>query len=428
MESVRYLILGAGVTGLAFAKWIESSDYLILERDAEIGGYCKTVRRNGFTWDYSGHFFHFNDRDIEAMLVSRMPRDEVRRVKKDAKIFWKGEWIEFPFQKNIHQLPRDEFIECLYDLYFRQDMYPNNFKEMLYAKYGMAISNKFLIPYNEKLYATDLMKLDVDAMGRFFPHAKVDEIIRNFRVPDNSSYNDYFTYPQGGAIEYVRALASDLDHNKIRTNKAVVKLDLESRMAYTDTEAINYECLISSMPLPKLLQCAGMSDFDDKFASNKVLVFNLGFDKPTDCSMHWAYFPQRDISFYRVGFYNNIFDATRMSLYVEIGLSADQSCTADDVARLLEKVMSDLRKVGVVKEQSLIDWHHVIMDPAYVHITKDGAVAATEARKLLQTYNVHSLGRYGGWTYCSIEDNIKESRAAARALASRSLSCPEAEG
>ena len=51
------LIIGAGISGLTFAS--ESSDYLIVERENEIGGYCRTVRRGGFVWDYAGHFFHF---------------------------------------------------------------------------------------------------------------------------------------------------------------------------------------------------------------------------------------------------------------------------------------------------------------------------------------------------------------------------------
>lgn len=39
---------------------------------------------------------------------------------------------------------------------------------MLYEKFGKNISEKFLVPYNEKLYACDLNMLDSDAMGRFF--------------------------------------------------------------------------------------------------------------------------------------------------------------------------------------------------------------------------------------------------------------------
>lgn len=52
MKHTKYLILGAGVSGLSFANNIDSNDYLILEKEHEAGGYCRTTRRNGFVWDY----------------------------------------------------------------------------------------------------------------------------------------------------------------------------------------------------------------------------------------------------------------------------------------------------------------------------------------------------------------------------------------
>src|SRR5262245_24699360 len=112
LERARHLIVGAGVSGLAYADRLgRGEDYLVCEADAEIGGYCKTVVRDGFVWDYSGHFFHFKHPDIEADLVSRMQGQRVLKVQKDSRIFWPGAatgtpWIDFPFQKNIHQLPR----------------------------------------------------------------------------------------------------------------------------------------------------------------------------------------------------------------------------------------------------------------------------------------------------------------------------------
>lgn len=47
---------------------------------------------------------------------------------------------------------------------------------MLYGKFGKSIVEKFLKPYNEKLYAVDLTKLDVDAMGRFF-HMQIKKLL-----------------------------------------------------------------------------------------------------------------------------------------------------------------------------------------------------------------------------------------------------------
>src|SRR6266545_1233966 len=106
MESVRHLIVGAGVTGLATAAFLGDRDYLIVEADREIGGYCKTIKRDGFVWDYSGHFFHFKHPDIEAWLRQRMPGQNVRVVQKRSFISYAVFCLKKKNQKNIHQLPQ----------------------------------------------------------------------------------------------------------------------------------------------------------------------------------------------------------------------------------------------------------------------------------------------------------------------------------
>ncbi len=50
------------------------------------------------------------------------------------------------------------------------------------------------------------------------------------------------------------------------------------------------------------------------------------------------------------------------------------------------------------------------MDPAYVHITRDSMAEHARISGQLAAHGVHSIGRYGGCTYCSIEDNIVEAR------------------
>lgn len=414
MEQIDTLIVGAGISGLATAAALQD-DYLILEADSEIGGYCKTVRQDGFVWDYSGHFFHFKHPEIEQYLRDRMRDQQVLRVNKRSFVHYSDQWIDFPFQKNIHQLDKAELIECLHDLYFagRDGAEPTNFKEMLYARFGRAISEKFLIPYNEKLYACDLAQLDINAMGRFFPHASVAEIIRNMRAPDNSSYNQTFTYPEGGAIEYVRALASDVDPQRIALSESLQAIDLQARVARTSRRELRYKRLITSEPFHRFVPRTGLDYDEQAFSWNKVLVFNLGFDKKGPKDVHWLYFPDRALSFYRVGFYDNIFGSERMSLYVEIGLPANGLA---DREMLLKRVLADLRKVSIVTDHALVAHHSVVMDPAYVHITErsNGEVARLKAR--LKPHDVYSIGRYGSWTYCSIEDNIVEARALVKEL------------
>ena len=60
MEKVKYLILGAGVSGLSFANNIDSNDCVVIEKEANAGGYCRTTRKGEYVWDFAGHFFHFS--------------------------------------------------------------------------------------------------------------------------------------------------------------------------------------------------------------------------------------------------------------------------------------------------------------------------------------------------------------------------------
>lgn len=418
MESVRYLVVGAGVSGLAFADWLKSDDYLICEAGDAIGGFCKTVKQDGFVWDYSGHFFHFRDPEIERYLLERMPDQKVLKVEKDSRIYWDGGYVDFPFQKNIHQLPQADLLECLYDLYFARETHPEepqNFQEMLYAKFGRGIAERFLIPYNEKLYATDLAKLDVGAMGRFFPYADVGDVIRNFRAADNASYNAGFTYPEGGAIQYVNAIAQGVDDAKISLGERVESIDLDRKVAKTNRREIAFELLVSSAPFPAMLEMTGMPVEEDTYDWNVVEVFNLGFDKKGPVGPHWIYYPQRELSFYRVGFYDNIFGTDRMSIYVELGRKRGYTTNDEEVAETRTQVLKDLEKVGVVDGHELVSSHHILLDPAYVHITEGSNRSVSAAKTALATRGVHTFGRYGSWTYCSIEDNIVEARRLADA-------------
>jgi protoporphyrinogen oxidase len=385
MERVRHLVVGAGISGLSTAAFLRDPEVLVLEADREIGGWCKTVKKDGFVWDYSGHFFHFKHREIEHWLRARMPDQRILDVEKKSFISYKGKWIDFPFQKNIHQLPTDEFIDCLHDLYFAsvekqagRAAHEGSFKDMLYARFGKSIAEKFLIPYNEKLYACDLATLDRDAMGRFFPHADLTDIIRNMKVADNATYNAHFTYPEGGAIEYVNAIASEVPKGRIVLEESLLHIDLTRRIARTNKREIQFERLVSSMPFPTLLRLASVRHDEQIFTWNKVLVFNLGFDRKGPKNVHWAYYPDRARSFYRLGFYDNIFDTDRLSLYVELGYPRDAEVSPE---KMLPRVLDDLRAEGVIDQHQLVASHHV-----------------------------WSIGRYGAWTYCSIEDNIVEAR------------------
>ena len=91
-KEVDILIIGAGITGLSLASFLDTDNYLIVEKDSEVGGYCKTTIRNGFVWDYSGHFFHFNNQEIKDYVLENMECD-VSTITKKTHIHYKNNLI-----------------------------------------------------------------------------------------------------------------------------------------------------------------------------------------------------------------------------------------------------------------------------------------------------------------------------------------------
>lgn len=408
MNSVKYLVIGGGVSGLAFANFVKSDDYLILEKENELGGYCRTIYQDDFIWDFAGHFFHFATDTLKDFFKRKIQKNELVERTKITKIFFDDDFVDFPFQSNIHQLSKDKFQDCLYDLYFREDKVDYiSFLDMLYAKFGKSITEYFLKPYNEKLYACDLNKLDVDAMGRFFPYANLEQVIRSFKKQSVASYNSSFLYPKKGAKVFVNALASEIVKEKISLNETVISINLNNKIAKTNHREIKFDYLINTSPLNDLMELVNNKIIQSNAKSltyNKVLVLNLGFNKKSDIQdAHWLYFPQKEINFYRIGFYDNILKSDRLSLYVEIGYKPEDKVNIDEQLHL---TLESLKKTKIITDHELISYCSIIMDPAYVHVSEESNDIKNITLNEFSKHKIYSIGRYGDWKYCSIEDSM----------------------
>ena len=417
----KNLIIGAGISGLTYANYAKE-DYLIIEKENEVGGYCRTIKKDGFIWDYAGHFFHFNTEEFKNKFLNQMNKDDIIYNNKCTKIIYKNKLIDFPFQTNIHQLEKKEFIDCLYDLLNKEEKdHYDNFLDMLYGKFGKSIVEKFLKPYNEKLYAVDLKELDVEAMGRFFPYANKEEIIKNMKKHEVKSYNSSFLYPKNGAGSFIKILYDKLDKDKIMLNTSVKAIDTNKKVVTLSTgEKGEYENLINTIPLNSFLKLLGeYEDVQKRMSYNKVLVFNLGFNKksPKFTKEHWLYIPSKDCNFYRCGFYNNILGTEKLSMYVEIGYNMKDIINDDEVAKQLELTLENLNKLGITnKDITLESYSTVIMDPAYVHINAETNKLLDNIKEQLKNKKIYTIGRYGAWIYNSMEDSMLKAKELAEEI------------
>ena len=411
----KNLIIGAGISGLTLANYLD--DYIIVEKESEVGGYCKTHYVKDYTWDYAGHFFHFKTEEFKRKFIDYLNIDDFVTQNKHTYIYFDDALIDYPFQTNIHELSKEKFIDCLYDLFNKEEKENyDNFLDMLYGKFGKSITEMFLKPYNEKLYACDLKLLDKDAMGRFFPYADIKAIIKNMKESNISSYNNTFLYPKKGAQVIIDILLKNINNEKIILNTKVISIDKNNKEALlSNGEKIKYENLINTIPFNQFLKLFSNQQYNElssKLTYNKVLVFNLGFNKKSSYDKeHWIYIPDKNINFYRIGFYDNILNSNKLSLYIEIGYSKNQKIDEQEIKKQLDLTLRNLKKMQVIDDSfELIAYESLIMDPAYVHIDTQNTLQIKNIMQELQNDNIFSIGRYGGWTYCSMEDCMVEAK------------------
>lgn len=413
MNNVRYLIIGAGISGLTFAYEKRFQDYLVLERDSVYGGLCQSFYDSGFVWDVAGHFFHFHSDKTRDFYEKLMAEKKMRTVEKCAKAFYADQYMDAPFQYNIHQLPTKEFLECLTDLYYAENPDGNiPFDEYVRKKYGNGIAEKFLIPYNEKLYACKMNELERNSMGGFLPRLDFGMLMNFYRGTRGTTYNDTFSYPVNGCVEIINSLVGLLDKERIHLNEEVLSIDTVNKVVKTNKSEYKYEFLINTAPLNNFAKMAGVEGYD-VLSGNQVLVLNLGFDKESiDKKVSWVYYPGGEF-FYRIGFYNNIAGTDRLSLYVEIGYKEEDRI---DVDFALEKTLTDLKRAHVITDHQLVAYKPYIINPGYAHITQKGTFFTNVLINEMSKKGVYMVGRYARWQYSAMDDSMEQAFELARLI------------
>ena len=105
---LRHLVIGAGPTGLSAAYHLgrteAASEVLLLEREERVGGWCRSVEQDGFTFDYAGHIMFSNDPYVQE-LYELLLGDNVHWQDREAWVYSHGVHTRYPFQGSLYAFP-----------------------------------------------------------------------------------------------------------------------------------------------------------------------------------------------------------------------------------------------------------------------------------------------------------------------------------
>jgi len=411
------VILGGGLAGLSAAYHLSDLPHLVLEAEGVPGGLCRSREVDGFVFDYTGHLLHLRDPRAQA-LVERLLPGAFRVIERRALIRTRGATLAFPFQANLHGLPREVVAECLIGFAESlqaprgEDSEPS-FHDWSLGTFGRGISEAFMFPYNTKLFRRGPREMSADWVSWAVPKPTLAEVVRGALGMENRGlgYNATFRYPRAGGIGILPAALAERVPS-LRCGRRVVSVDLDARRVETaDGEAVEYERLVVTIPLAAFLGIvrggpAGLREGAGELDWSVVGCLNLGVSRPgVGDGAHWIYFPDSEMPFYRVGFPSNFSEAVApagtSSVYVEFGWRRGE---AVDLARLEEDSLAALRREGLLRPEDRIltrDW--VRIDPGYVIFDRARQRVLARVAPALEEIGVHLIGRYGAWTYSYME-------------------------
>ncbi len=306
MRRVRYLILGAGPAGLAFAISLlrqGETSFLVLEKEAQAGGLCKSTQADGFPLDMAGcHLLEYKNQEAAEFVFSFLPKSEWQKHERHNSIDLNGTLMGFPFEANIWQLPAQQRERYLADM--RQaparlgEPMPDNLYDWAYWNFGKSMAEDYFIPYNRKIWPDDLRQIGTYWLYKLPPisYEDVENSCSEARSPEKYAAHKTFYYPkQYGFGEAFRRMERELGEH-VLLNTPVRSLDYQSRTVNGRYQA---EVIINTVPWPEI--DAGFPQaMREKIAQLQYTSLDVAYHaERLDTHTQAIYYPNPDVAHHR---------------------------------------------------------------------------------------------------------------------------------
>jgi protoporphyrinogen oxidase len=426
---VKTAILGGGLSGLTLARLLQEKgrEVVVLEAEREYGGLCRSKTEHGFTFDTGGSHIIFS-RDAEVLdFMRRMIAGNEQRNNRNTKIFYKQQFVKYPFENGLFDLPPEDrffcingFVKNLIAVEKGEVPAPTNFREWIFYTFGEGIAECYMAPYNEKIwkFPTDRMSLHwVD--GRI-PRPPVEDIIKSAIGIGTEGYThqSVFSYPLNGGIEaLVQAIAQPIE-KFIRTGFRVTSIKKSGKQwqISNGAESILADECICTMPVQHLLASLDDVPLPVKNAVaalkyNALVCVNVGI-KGSVPAISWLYLPDpvvgrtNRISFPSGYSPHNAPDGCSAVLAEITHQPGDEVSDMTD-AELIREVVDMLHSMQILQKEQVV--YSSVERQSFAYVVYDLDYQKNIA--IIQTYcneiGIPLVGRFAQFEYLNMDGCIR---------------------
>jgi protoporphyrinogen oxidase len=425
---MKTAILGGGLTGLTLGYLLKQKgvEFEILEKEKECGGLMRTLQEGGFTFDYSGsHIIFSKDKKVLEFMVNLLGDNKVRN-RRNTKILYKGRHVKYPFENGLADLSKKDNFECLYP--FIQNLMrktrgelalPSNLKEWCYYTFGKGIAEKYLIPYNEKIWKHPLENRGLEWVERV-PCPPLRDVVKASLGIETEGYTHqlHFYYPKIGGIQALtkaienkvglHSVIRDFEVTKIRRidGKWVISNGKQERLYENIISTIPIQSLVKAVNAPKNVKAAAN---DLKY--NSLITVMIGLKRKSSKNLSWLYIPDRKILTHRVSFPSNYTrhaaPAGMSSVMAEITCKSEDALWRKTEEEVANQVINNLQQLKIIEKQAVCVT--VVRKTGYAYVINDLDYTKniTKVRDYFAKMGIGLVGRFSEFKYLNMDDCVK---------------------
>jgi protoporphyrinogen oxidase len=308
MEHVKYLILGAGPTGLSVAHTLldrGERSFLVVEREPEAGGLCRSAIVDGFPLDTGGgHFLDTRDRLVLDFIFRFMPREEWDLYDRRSGIELGANHIDYPIESNIWQLPLDLQVEYITSVaYCGENLKhpePEQFADWILWKLGTRIATDYMLPYNRKIWSVGLERLGTYWINKL-PAVSFEEVLKSclaHKPFGTIPAHRHFFYPKKHGYGEVWTRMGRLLGDRLRLSYPVKSLNITQRKI---NQEISADRIINTIPWGAL----SLEGAPEEIVRASQALVNAGISVDYVASEypgddHWVYIPDENVPHHRI--------------------------------------------------------------------------------------------------------------------------------
>lgn len=426
-------ILGGGIAGISLSIFLRDKyKSTILEKSNNLGGLARSYKYKGFYYDIGPHIIFSKNKEILQFMLD-VGGDNLKNYTRSNQIWLDGKFIRYPFENFLGLLDNEDNKNCLNDFLLNpyKNFSPQNMYQFFLKKFGFGISEKYLLPYNRKIWKFDPSFLDLQMVSRI-PDPPPEDIIRGSKGEFIEGYKHQlsFYYPKHGGIgSFYKNLLYKIPRSsmffKNHKVKKIEKLNSKWIVECENEKHFEFEKIFNCMPIHEFIKALKIDKPKNILNSLNELRFNSMYVgviifKEDNFGKNFALnIPDPNIIFHRISKLNFIGENNpkdQSAFLFEITYFKNTQLSKMNKYNIKKEVIDGFEKMGIAKKSSLVGFQVKNIDKAYVVYDLNHRKNVDNILNFLKGNDILSCGRFAEFEYMNMDHVIQSAKNIAEKL------------